>query len=133
MAKSKNKFKKGDIGYSMSTSLNSIPGLDRYAMGVIARGVHVTECTWKNVTGYVSVSYANLKHMTAEQLKENSFYKLTDRKIADLKDWDIICLKHVGPVRDLLTRSELKIEMIKYIANDFCDEDPNTTYEFNRD
>ncbi len=117
------KFKKGDYGYLFNKGFLdpfSDPGIN-----VSANEIYVTEVQGWKVKGFTVQKWRNIKHLHVNTIKSISFDKLTNAKISKMEDHNSVRLSHNGKIDDLLTKEELKIEMIKWIANDFSD--PNDT------
>ncbi len=118
------KFKKGDYGYLFNKGFLLDPFLDP-GINVSANQIYITEVKGRTVKGFIVRFWNNVRHIHKNAIKSMSFDKLTDAKISKMEDHDTIRLSYTGKIDDLLTKEELKMEMIRWIANDFSD--PNDT------
>lgn len=121
--KVKGKFKSGDTAYffnasSMPMSMQTMHSIN--LLMVSAWIIHFKMVKGK-LEGYTIRSWSELKNMGRDWVKAMLVNKISDEKIAKLKDTDYVLIKWTSPFHNLLTKEELKMEMIKWIANDFDD------------
>lgn len=125
------KFKKGDIAYHFNGG--TIPSNVSFNVGyslqlVSAWTIHVKEVKNGIVHGFTHRAFNEFKHLPWPAFKALLFESMGQEKFKKLKLADIVTVKFSARVYDLMTREELKLAMIKYIANDFSEPDDGASY-----
>ena len=119
----KSKFKAKDMAYRLS--FNDLITTSVFAKAkIVLIEIHVTEVKGRTVKGFHFENYGHI--MDNYPHKERSiFTKKNKLKGKDIpwKKSDNVALTVEYNERDLYTLEEAKMEMIKYIANDFNDSD----------
>ena len=119
----KNKFKKGDVGYHFngSTTPNNLQAAIGSITIVSAWLVNIIECKGSKVKGFIWHNFSEVQHWKLLDIQQMCYDKITEKTVKNMKPSDRIKFKFDGNIKNILTKEEMKAEMIKWIANDFDD------------
>lgn len=115
------KFKKGEHAYFFNQSTAPIGVSTVSILMVTAWQIYVTDVKKTKVHGFVMNAWKDVKHMHPAQLKHACIDKLTANKIKNMQDHQYLRMSFIKDEKDLMTKDELKLAMITWIANDFSD------------
>ena len=124
------RFKKGDTVYFFNGS--TVPASVGYNISLLmvsAWIIRVHEIKGSQIISYTHRFWHEVKHLGIPYLKTQILGNVSDKKLNSMKDGDVVLIRFNTHSKNLLTKDELKMKMIKWIANDFDDpEDRGVEY-----
>ena len=123
------RFKKGDTAYFFNGS--TIPNNVGYSMSILmvsAWIIKIHEIKGSQIIGYTHKFWHEIKHLGIQYINIQLLHKITDKKLNSMKDSDLVLMRFDAQSKHLLTRDELKMEMVKWIANDFDNPEDRDNY-----
>jgi hypothetical protein len=122
-------MKKGETYYIIAKDLTGLLKY-HYQHAVGLREFHVTHVGRIYVTGFLFERFGTLPNLGLGYKILTKKKKKKGKEI-EFQEYDIVTVETQFRMNDLLTFGEAKLELIKYISNDF--EDLNSNYDFNSD